>query len=89
MRNLKVRYDFNACFSSKLQDFENLCTLLTMNKGIGAFRTSSSSQSSQDESGICYFVKAEEEKNEIVSSAWNTPNIEEKHDNDNINNITT
>ena len=60
-----------------------------MNKGSGVFRTSSSSQASQDESAICDFVKSEGEENEIISSGENTPNIEEKHDNGNINNIET
>ena len=60
-----------------------------MNKGSGVFRTISSSQASQDESAVCDFVKSEGEENEIISSAGNTPNIEEKHDNGNINNMAT
>ena len=60
-----------------------------MNKGSGVFRTSSSSQTSQDESAVCDFVKSEGGENEIISSAGNTPDIEEKHDNGNVNNIAT
>ena len=45
-------HDFNT-FCSKFPDLENLYTLLTMNKGSGAFRTSSSSQASQDKSAVC------------------------------------
>ena len=83
----KSKYDFNAFCYSRFPDFENLCTLLTMNKGNGVFRTSNSSQASQDESAVCDFVKSEGGENEIISSAWNTPDIEEKHDNGNVNNI--
>ena len=60
-----------------------------MNKGRGVFRISSSSQASQDESGVCYFVLSEGGENEIISSTGNTPDIEEKHDSGDINNITT
>ena len=60
-----------------------------MNKGSSDFRTSSSSQASQDESVVCDIVKSEWGENEIISSAGNTPDIEEKHDNGNINNIAT
>ena len=48
----KFKYDFNAFCYSKFPDFENLYTLLTINKGRGVFRTSSSSQASQDESAV-------------------------------------
>ena len=60
-----------------------------MNKGSGVFRTSSSSQAMQDESAVCDFVKSEGGENEIISSAGNTPDIEEKHDNGNVNNVAT
>ena len=83
------KYDFNAFCYSKLPDFENLYTLLTMNKSNGIFRTSSSSQASQGESAVGDFVKSEVGENEITSSAGNTPDIEEIHDNGNINNIAT
>ena len=42
----KFKYDFNAFCYSKFPDFENLYTLLTMNKGSGVFRTSNCSQAS-------------------------------------------
>ena len=58
-----------------------------MNKGV--FRTSNSSQASQYQSAVCDFVKSEGRENEIINSAGNTPDIEEKHDNGNINNIVT
>ena len=58
----KFKYDFNAFCYSKLPDFENVHTLLTMNKGSGVFGTSSSSQASQDESVVCDFVKSEGER---------------------------
>ena len=58
-----------------------------MNKGSGAFRTSSFSQVSQGESAVHNFVKSEGEENKIISSAGNTPDIEENHDNSNMNNI--
>ena len=48
----KFKYDFNAFCYSKFPDFENLYTLLKINKGRGVFRTSSSSQASQDESAV-------------------------------------
>ena len=83
----KFKYDFNAFFYSKFLDFENLYTLLTMNKGSCVFRTSSSIQASQDESAVCDFVKSEGGENEMISSAGNNPDIEEKHDNGNVNNI--
>ena len=56
-----------------------------MSKGGGALRTCDSSQASQDESAVCDFVKSGE--NEIISNVGNIPDIEEKHDNGNINNI--
>ena len=58
-----------------------------MNKGSGVFRTSSSSQVSQGESAVRDFVKSEREENKIISSAGNTPDIEENHDISNTNNI--
>ena len=85
----KLKYDFNVLCYSKFLDFENLYTLLTINKDSGVFRTSSSSQASQDESAVCDFIKSQQGENEIISSAGNTPDIEEKHDNGNINNIAT
>ena len=68
-----------------------------MNKGSGVFRTSSSSQASQDEYAVCDFVTSDGGggggsggvENEIISSAENTADIEEKHDNGNINNLAT
>ena len=83
----KFKYDFNAFCYSKFPDFENIYILLTMNKGSGVFRTSSSSQVSQGESAVRDFVKSEGEENKIISSAGNTPDIEENHDNSNTNNI--
>ena len=55
----KFKYDFNAFCYSKFPDSENLCTLLTINKGRGVFRTSSSSQVSQDESAVFDLVYTE------------------------------
>ena len=82
----KFKYDFNAFCYFKFPDFENLCILLTMNKGSGVFRTSSSSQVSQGEFAVRDFVKSEGEENKIISSAGNTPDIEENHGNSNMNN---
>ena len=62
----KFKYHFNAFCYSKFPDFENLYTLLTMNKGSGVFRISNSSQVSQDESAVCDFVKCERGENEII-----------------------
>ena len=55
----KFKYDFNAFCYSKFPDFENLYTLLTINKVRGVFRTSSSSQASQDESAVFDLVYTE------------------------------
>ena len=82
----KFKYDFNAFCYFKFPDFENLYILLTKNKGSGAFRTSSSSQVSQGEFAVRDFVKSEGEENKIISSAGNTPDIEENHGNSNMNN---
>ena len=86
-----LKYDFNAFCYSKFPDFENLYTLLTINKGSSVTIlirvTYNSSQASQDESAVCDFVKSEGRENEIINSAGNTPDIEEKHNNGNINNI--
>ena len=60
-----------------------------MNEGGGVFRTRGSSQASQDESAVCDFIKSEGGENEIISSTGNTPDIEEKHGNANVNNIAT
>ena len=60
-----------------------------MNKGSGVFRISNSSQASQDESAVCDFVKSEGGGNEIIKSAGNTPDVEEKHDIVTINNKAT
>ena len=56
---------------------------------LGVFRTCSSSQVSQNGSAVCEFVKPEGGQNKIISSAENTTDIEEKHDNGNNNNIAT
>ena len=85
----KFKYGFNAFCYCKFPDFENLYTLLTMNKGSGVFKSSSSSQVSQNESAVCDFVKPEWGENEIIISAGNTRDTEEKHDKGNINNVTT
>ena len=58
-----------------------------MNKGSGIFKITS--QASQGESAVCDFIKSEGGENGIINSAVNTPDIEAKHDNGNINNITT
>ena len=58
-----------------------------MNKGSGVFKITS--QASQGESAVCDFIKSEGGENGIINSAVNTPDIEAKHDNGNINNITT
>ena len=58
-----------------------------MNKSSSVFRTSSSSQASQDEYAVCNFATSE--GGGVISSAENTADIEEKHDNGNINNIAT
>ena len=55
----KFKYDFNAFCYSKFPDFENLYTLLTINKVRGVFRTSGSSQASQDESAVFDLVYTE------------------------------
>ena len=55
----KFKYDFNAFCYSKFPDFENLYTLLTINKVRGVFRTSSSSQASQDQSAVFDLVYTE------------------------------
>ena len=65
-----------------------------MNKGGGVFRTSSPSQASQDEYAVHSFVTSEGEErgrgeNEIISSAENTADIKDKHNNGNTNNIAT
>ena len=86
---LKFKYDFNAFCYSNFPGFENLHTLLTMNKGSSVFGTSNSSQASQDEFAVRDFFKSERGENEIINGAGNTPDIEEKHDNGNINNIAT
>ena len=83
----KFKYDFNAFCYFKFPEIENLYTPLTMNKSSGVFRTSSSSQASQDESLVCDFVKSDGGENEIINHAGNTPDIKEKHDNNNTNNI--
>ena len=49
--------------------------------------TSTSSQARQKSLHFIDFVKPEGVENEIISSAGNTPDIEEKHGNGNINNI--
>ena len=79
--------DFNGFCYSKFPDFENLYTLLTINKGGSLFRASSSSQASHDESALFDFVKPEGGENEIINSAANTHDIEEKHGKGNFNNI--
>lgn len=55
----KFKFDSNACCYSKFPDFQNLCTLLTMNKGSSVFKTNSSSQASQDDSTVFDIVKPE------------------------------
>ena len=40
-------------------------------------------------SAACDFIKPEGGENEIITTAVDTPDIEEKHDNGNINNIAT
>ena len=52
----KFKYDFNAFCYSKFPEIENLYTPFTMNKSSGVFRTSSSSQASQDESWVRFVI---------------------------------
>ena len=85
----KFKFDFNAFCYSKFPYFENLYTLLTINKGRSAFRACNSSQDSQDGFTVRDFVNPEGEQNEIISSAEKTPDIEETHENGNNNNIAT
>ena len=59
VHKFKFKYDFNAFCYFKFPDFENIYTLLTMNKVSGVFRTSVSTQASQGESAVCDFVKFE------------------------------
>ena len=59
-----------------------------MYKSSRVFRTSNSSQDGQDEPAVCDFVKSER-GGEWDNSAGNTLDIEEKHDNGNINNKAT
>ena len=73
----KFKFDFNVFCYSKFPDFENLYTLLTINKGRSEFRTCNSSQTSQDEFTVCDFVNPEGGQNEIISSAEKTPDIEQ------------
>ena len=67
----KFKYDFDAFCYSKSPDSENLYSLLVKDKVSGVFRTSSSSQPSQDGCAVCDFVKSEEGENDIISS-WYT-----------------
>ena len=64
----KFKYDFDAFCYSKFPDSENLYSLLVKDKVSGVFRTSSSSQPSQDGCAVCDFVKSEEGENDIISS---------------------
>ena len=61
----------------------------SINKGNSVFRTRSSSQTSHDEWEVCDFVRPDRGENEIISSVENTPDIEEKYDKGNSNNIAT
>ena len=63
--------------------------LLKIIKGRSAFRTCNSSQASQDGFTVSDFVRPERGQNEIISSAEKTPDVEEKHENGNNNNIPT
>ena len=85
----KFKFDFNAFCYSKFPDFENLYILLTINKVRSAFRTCNSSQASQDGFTVRDFVKPDRGQNEIISRAEKTPDVEEKHENGNNNNIET
>ena len=63
---------------------------LIINKGSSVFRTCSSSQASQYGFAVCDLIKPEGGgQNEIIKSAENTPDIEEKRGNGNNNNIAT
>ena len=55
----KFKFDFNALCYSKFPDFENLYTLLTIDKGRSTFRTCNSSEASQDGFTVRDFVKPE------------------------------
>ena len=59
-----------------------------INNGSSVFRTSSSSQASQDEPAVCDFVKPKRGENEI-NSCENKPDIEEKHEKGNFNNTAS
>ena len=74
---------------SKFPDFEKLYTSLTVNKGSSVFRSNSSSQACQDEYAVCDFAKPEGGQNEIINSAENAPDTEEKHDKETFDNIAT
>lgn len=53
------------------------------------YGTSSPSQASQDEPAACDFDKPEGGENQMITSAGNTPDTEEQHDNSNVNNFAT
>lgn len=60
LMSFKFKYDFNLFCYSKFTDFDNLYTLLEINRGGGIFKTSGSCQASQYESAVCDWVKPEE-----------------------------
>ena len=87
--SFKFKYDFNSLCSSKFTDFDNLYTLLKINKGGGVFRSGGSGEACQHEAAVCDLGKPEELEKEIISSTENTPDIEEKHATGDIKTIAT
>ena len=85
----KVKYDFNVFCYSKFHDFENLYTLLSMIRVAVFLELVVLLKLASMSLRFVILLSLRGVENEIINSAGNTPDIVEKHDNGNINNIAT
>ena len=85
----KVKYDFNVFCYSKFHDFENLCTLHSMIRVAVFLELVVLLKLASMSLRFVILLSLRGVENEIINSAGNTPDIVEKHDNGNINNIAT
>ena len=85
----KVKYDFNVFCYSKFHDFENLYTLHSMIRVAVFLELVVLLKLASMSLRFVILLSLRGVENEIINSAGNTPDIVEKHDNGNINNIAT
>ena len=76
--HFQFKTDFLSYCSSQCPEFENICTLTTLNKTYKNHDKSNASQTCQDESGLLKVLNTEDKKNEKFNSIENLYNCEKE-----------